>query len=88
VRLATLMRRGSKVEAELLVRIEAEVLALPAPLHVGITHAFNIDAAREASFDRSLDELRSQESERECQIDLAHRASLAFRQLLSVSDCA
>jgi hypothetical protein len=61
---------------------------LPAPLHAGITQAFNIDAAGQAPFDSCLDELRSKERQRERQVDLAHRASLAFRQVLSVNDGA
>jgi len=45
------------------MRIEAEVLELPAPFGVGVAEAFDVDAAREPPFDRSLDQLRSEEGE-------------------------
>jgi hypothetical protein len=63
------------------MRIEAEFLELPTPFGVGIAETFDVDAARETSFDSCLDELRSQKREREGQIDLPHRASLPFGQL-------
>jgi hypothetical protein len=50
-------------KAEVLARIEAEVLELPTPVGVRIPQALNIDAAREASFDRRLYELGSKEGE-------------------------
>ena len=65
------------------MRIEAEVLDLPSP-----PQALKIDAAGKAPFDRCLDELRRKERQRERQVDLTHRASLAFGQLLRVGDCA
>ena len=70
------------------MRIEAEFLELPIPFGVGIAETFDVDAARQAAFDSCLDELRSQKRKRECQIDLAHRASLAFGQLLDAGNCA
>ena len=70
--------------ARLLVRIEGKFFELPAPFSVGITQALDVDAAREASFDSCLHELRSKERKRECQIDLPHGASLALCQLFSV----
>jgi hypothetical protein len=73
-------------QAWLLVRIEAKLLELPAPFSGRIAQAFNIDAAWETTFDRCLHELRSQERKRERQIDLAHGASLAFRQLIGVGN--
>ena len=45
------------------MRIEAEVLELPAPFGVGVAESFDADAAREPPFDRSLDQLRSEECE-------------------------
>ena len=45
------------------MRIEAEVLELPAPFGVGVAGAFDVDAAREPPFDRSPDQLRSEECE-------------------------
>jgi hypothetical protein len=47
------------------MRIEAEFLELPIPLSVRITQALDVDTAREASFDRCFDELRSEKRERE-----------------------
>jgi hypothetical protein len=70
------------------MRIEAEVLDLPIPFGMRIAQTFDVDAAREPPFDRCLDELRSQKRKRECQIDLAHRASFAFGQLCGISDGA
>ena len=64
-----------------LVQIEPKVLELPAPLGLRIAQALDVDAAREAAFDRCLDELGSKERERQRQIDLAHRASFAPCQL-------
>jgi len=78
--------QGSK--AWLLVRIEAKLFELPAPFSVGITQAPDVDAAREASFDSCLHELRSKERERECQIDLTQGTSLALSQLAGVSNRA
>ena len=46
-----------------LVRIDAEFLELPAPFGVGIAEAFDVDAAREPPFDRSLNQLRREECE-------------------------
>jgi hypothetical protein len=40
-----------------ITRIEAEILELPAPVGIGITQALDIDATREAAFNRCLDEL-------------------------------
>ena len=67
-----------------LMLIEAQILELLGPVRVGIPQALDIDAAREAAVNRCLDELGSKECEREREIDLAHRASLSFRKLLSV----
>jgi hypothetical protein len=53
---------------------------------VGITQALDIDPAREAAFDRCLDELWGKESQRQHQIDLPFGASLALCELLGVSD--
>ena len=44
---------------------EAEILELCGPVRVGITQALDIDAAREAAFNRCLDELGSEKRERE-----------------------
>ena len=68
------------------MRIEAEFLELPAPFGVGVAEAFDVDAAREPPFDRSLDQLWSEECERERQIDLSYRALLALCQLLRAGD--
>jgi len=68
------------------MRIEAEFLELPAPFGVGVAEAFDVDAAREPPFDRSLDQLRSQERERKGQIDLTQGALFALCQLLGVGD--
>ena len=54
-----------------LVGAQTNVLESPTPPDVGVTKAFDIDAARETS----LDEPRSQEGKRECQVDLTHCAS-------------
>ena len=66
--------------------IEAEILELPAPLDMGIAQALDVDATREAAFDRGLDELGSEERERERQIDLPGCASFTFSQLRGASD--
>ena len=73
-------------EAQLLVRIESEVQELLGPVRVGIPQALDIDAARQAAFDRCLDELWGKESERERQIDLPFGAAFTPCQLLGVSD--
>ena len=85
------MRAGNaeirKVQSALdSVRIEAEFLELPLPVSIGIPQALDIDAAREAAFNRCLDELGSKECERERQIDLTQGASLALCQLRGVGD--
>ena len=66
------------------MRIEAEFLELPIPFGVRIAETFDVDAARQASFDCCLDQLRSKECERKCQIDLAQAALFAFCQLLRI----
>ena len=53
---------------------------------VGITQALDIDPAREAAFDRCLDELWGKEREREREIDLPLGASFALCQLRGVGD--
>jgi hypothetical protein len=73
---------------QLSVRIEPKVLELLGPVRIGIAQALDIDAAREAAFNRCLDELGSKERERERQIDLTHRAAFTLCQLRGVSDCA
>ena len=44
---------------------KAEFVKLPAPIGIGIAQALDIDATREAAFNRCLDQLRSKERERE-----------------------
>jgi len=61
-------------------RREVEILELCCPVRVGITQALDIDAAREAAFNRCLDELGSKERERERQIDLPFGAAFALSQ--------
>ena len=68
------------------MHIEPKVLELPAPLGLPIAQALDVDAAREAPFDGCLDQLRGNKRKRECQIHLAHYASLALCQLRGVSD--
>jgi hypothetical protein len=68
------------------MRIEAKLLELPARFSVGITQALDVNAVRQASFDRCLHELRSKERQRECQIDLPLGPSFAPCQLRGVSD--
>ena len=85
------MRAGNaeirKVQSALdSVRIKAEICELLGPVRVGITQALDVDAAREASLDRGLDELGSEEREREREIDLPLGASFALCQLRGVSD--
>jgi len=63
-----------------------KLLELPTPVGVWIPQALDIDAAREAAFNRCLDELGSKEREREREIDLPFGASLALCQLLGASD--
>ena len=58
---------GQQQLPQLLVRIEAEVQVFRSPARVGIAQALYIDAARQASFDGCLDELGSEECERERQ---------------------
>jgi hypothetical protein len=43
--------------------IKAKVPELPAPGWIGIAQALDVDAAREATFNRCLDELRRNASE-------------------------
>ena len=75
-----MLRKLQLRSAPLSIRIEAEILELLGPVRVGIPQALDIDAAREAAVNRCLDELGSKECEREREIDLAHRASLALCQ--------
>jgi len=56
------------------------------PVRVWITQALDVDAARQAIFDSCFHEWRRQKRKRERQIDLAHCASFALRQLLGVGD--
>ena len=57
-----------------------------APQDVGIPKALDVDPTREPSFDRCLDERRSEEGKREGEVDLAHRASLSLCQVFGVDD--
>ena len=75
-----MLRKLQLRSAPLSIRIEAEILELLGPVRVGIPQALDIDAAREAAVNRCLDELGSKECEREREIGLAHRASLALCQ--------
>ena len=59
------------------MHIEPKVLELPAPLGLPIAQALDVDAAREAAFDRCLDELWGKEREREREIDLPFGALFA-----------
>ena len=65
---------------------EPKLPELPTPVGVWIPQALDIDAAREAAFNRCLDELGSKERERERQIDLPFGAAFALCQLPGVSD--
>ena len=56
------------------------------PVRVRIAQAFDIDAVRQAAFNRCLNELWSKERERERQIDLPFGALFAPCQLGGVSD--
>ena len=69
-----------------LVRIEPKDFELPTPVWVWITQALDVDAAREASLDRGLDELGSKKREREHQIDLPFGAAFTLCQLRGVGD--
>ena len=85
------MRAGNaeirKVQSALdSVRIEAEILELLPPVSIGIPQALDIDAAREAAFNRCLDELWGEKREREREIDLPLGASFALCQLRGVGD--
>ena len=67
------------------MRIEPKVLELPGPFSGRIPKTLDVDATREAAFNRCLDQLRSKEREREREIDLPFGASFALCQLLGVS---
>jgi hypothetical protein len=69
-----------------LIRLKAKVLELPAPIGVGITQALDINAAREATLNRGIDELGSKKCERKRQIDMTDRASFTFCQLFGAGD--
>jgi len=69
-----------------ITRIKAEVQKLHCPVWIGIAQALDVDAAREAAFDRCLEELWGKKRERKRQIDLSGRASFTPRQLRGVSD--
>ena len=56
------------------------------PVRDGIPQALDIDAAREAAFNRCLDELGSEKREREREIDLPFGALFALCQSRGVSD--
>ena len=66
-----------------LMLIEAEILELLGPVRVGIAQALDVDAAREAAFNRRPDELWRKKRKRERQIDLTYRAAFALCHLVS-----
>jgi hypothetical protein len=68
-----------------LIGIEAEVQKLRSPIRVGIPQALDVDATREAAFNRCLDELWRKKRERERQIDLPFGALFAPCQLGGVA---
>ena len=72
--------------ARLSVRAKTEVVDLLGPDRVWMAQALEIDAAWQAAFDSCFHKCWSKKSERERQIDLAHCASFALRQLLGVGD--
>ena len=69
-----------------ITRIKAEVQELHCPVWIGIAQALDVDPAREAAFDRCLNELWGEKREREREIDLTDRASLTLCQLRGVAD--
>ena len=70
----------------LLVRIQPKRFELPTPFRRRIAQPLDVDAARQAAFHGSADQLGSKEGERDGHVDMTDAASLAQRNLLSVSD--
>jgi site-specific DNA recombinase len=63
---------AKRERCRLLVRIEAKLVELSVPFSGQIAQAFDIDAARQTSFDRCFDELGRKEGQRERHVDLTH----------------
>jgi len=70
----------------LLLRIQPKCFELPIPFRRSITQPFDVDASGQAALDGSANQLGSKKSERDGHIDMTDAASLAQRNLLSVSD--
>ena len=70
----------------LLVGIQPKRFELPIPFHRGIAQPLDVDATRQAALDSGADQLGSKEGERDGHVDMTDAASLAQRNLLSVSD--
>jgi hypothetical protein len=67
-----------------LLRIKSERFELPGPFSGSITESFDSNAARQATFDRRLDEIGCKKRERDRHIDLTHTAFLTCCDLLNV----
>ena len=68
------------------MRIESERLELAAPFGRSIAEAFDADAAGQATVNGGSNEIRSEERERDCQVDLTDTAVFASRDLLYIRD--
>jgi hypothetical protein len=70
----------------LLLRIQTKSYELPTPFRWSIAQTLDVDASRQPTLDCSADELGSKKGERDRHVDMTDTASLAQRNLLSVSD--
>ena len=68
----------------LLLRVQPERFELPAPFRRRIAKPLDVDAARQAAFDGSANQLGGKKGERDSHVDMADAAFLAQRNLLNV----
>jgi len=85
-RLRRRWQRPCFLRRALLLRIQPERFELPIPFRWSIAQPRDVDASRQAALDRSADQLGSKKGERDGHVDMTDAASLAQRNLLSVSD--
>ena len=66
------------------MRFQSKGFELLVPFRRRITKSLDSNTARQATFDRGADEIRCEESERDCHVDLTHTALLTCCDPLNV----
>ena len=66
------------------MRIQSEGFELSAPFRGSVAESLDTNAAGQTTFDRSFDEVRGKERERDGHIDLTYAAFLACGDLFDV----